>query len=84
MSKYEELVGLAPEQYFSRVSKLQYIRDLNTILFYDIIFLKWIPDTSVFVDLLFNYNTVLHGIVSLLLQRIDVPKEPIMFTLITP
>ena len=84
MSKYEELVGLAPEQYFSRVSKLQCIRDLNTILFYDIIFLKWIPDTSVFVDLLFNYNTVLHGIVSLLLQRIDVPKEPIMFTLITP
>ena len=56
---------------------------LNTRLFYDLIRLKHVVATRVFVDLVSNYDLVLHRISSLSLQTVDVLKEPILCMLTT-
>ena len=83
MKNSEELESLAPEQYGSRASKSADIQALSTRLFYDKIRLKRLPATSVFADLVSNYDLVLHSISSLSLQRVDVPKYPVACTLST-
>ena len=50
---------------------------------YDIVFLKHIPSTRFFTDLISNYDIFLCSIASLLLHRVDIPKDPIVFVLST-
>lgn len=75
--------GLAIEQYGSRTAKAADIQALNTRLFYDLVRLKKIPATSEFTDLVSNYDLVVHSLASLSLQRVGVPKEPILYTFTT-
>ena len=75
----EESTGtLAPEQYGSRKAKEADAQDLNTRLLYDPTRLKRVSATSVFSDLVSNYNLVAHNIAALSLQHANVPKEPII------
>ena len=74
MRKAEDMEGLAPEQYGSCALKPAYIQALNMRIFYDIVLLKHAPATSVFADLVSNYDLVLHSIASLALQRVIVSK----------
>ena len=73
--------GLAPEQYGSRKAKAEDIQALITRLFYDLIRKQRIPDTSIFADLLSNYDLGVHSINSLSLQIFWVPKGPIICNL---
>ena len=72
-----------PEHYDSRSSKSVDIQDLNKRLFYNLLQLKWLPATSVFEYLASNYDIVLQIFASLLLHRLEFPKEPVVCTLIT-
>ena len=83
MSQAEILDELTPEQYGRRKEKAAYIQALNTRLFYDLIRQKRIPFTSTFVDIVSNYDLVVHSIASLSLQKVDVSKEPILITFTT-
>ena len=83
MRQAESLYGLAPEQYGIRKEKATGIQALNIILFYDLIRQKIIPATSIFSYLISNYDMVVHRIASISLQRVDVPKEPILCTFTT-
>ena len=69
MSKDEDLEGLAPKQYGRRAKKSD-IQALNTRLCYDLIRLKINPATSIFMDLVSNYNLILHTTASIYLQRV--------------
>ena len=51
MSQATILDVISPEQYGSRKAKAADIQDLNTILFYGLIWQKRIPETSIFPDL---------------------------------
>ena len=62
------------EQYRSCSLKAVYIQALNTRLFYNIALLKRTHTTSVLVDLVSNYDLVLHSIYYLALQRVNVTK----------
>ena len=75
MNQAGNLEGLAPEQYGSRKSKSADIQVLNTRLFYDLIRQKRIPETCIFIDLVSNYDLIVHSIESLSIPRVDVPKE---------
>ena len=83
MSQAEILDGIAPEQYGSRKAKASEIQALNTRLFYDLIRQKRIPETSIFSDLVSNYDLVVHRITSLSLQRVDVPKDTTLYNFTT-
>ena len=83
MSQAKTLDGLAPEQYGSWKAKAAEIQEINTRLFYDLIRQKIIPATSMFANLVSNYDLVVHSIASLSLQRVGVPKEPILCTFTT-
>ena len=63
MKNSEELEHLVPEQYDSQVAREADIQALNNRIFYDLIWLKRLPTTSVFADLVANYDLVLHSIV---------------------
>ena len=78
MSQAEALDWIAPEQYGSRKEKSADIQAPNTRLFYDLIRQKRILVTSIFADLVSNYDLVVHSTASLYLQRVDVPKDPIL------
>ena len=80
----EELEGLVPEQYDIRESKAAENQALNTRLVYALIWLNRLPDTSIFTDMVSNYDLVLHSIPPFSLQRVDIPEEPIVFTMNTP
>ena len=74
MSKAENQEGLSPEKYVSRKSKTEYIQDLNMRLIYEIIRQNRIPAASTFVDLVSNYDIVVHSTASLSLQIVTLPK----------
>ena len=80
MSQYKNLDRIASEQYDIRKSKAAEIQALTTRLFYDITRKNRILVTSIFLDLVSNYDMVVHSIASLSLQRVDAPKEPIICT----
>ena len=77
MRKPENINALAPEKYRSKKSKAADIQALNTHLFYGIIILKRVPYTWTFTDIISNYNRLVHIIASLIIQRENIPKEPI-------
>ena len=52
-------------------------------MLYDLVIQKKFTSTSVFTDLISNYELVVHIIASLALQRVNVPKEPIHCTFST-
>jgi hypothetical protein len=83
MKRAESCGGIAPEQYGSRRQKSADLQALNTRLYYDHILLRRIPATSVFIDLVSNYDLVVHNIASLALQRVGMPKAPILCTFAT-
>ena len=64
----------------TRKAKATDIQSFNTRLFYDLIWQKIISATSIFADLVSNYDFVVHSIVDLSLQRVEVPKDPILCT----
>ena len=75
MNQTEELEGIAPEQYGSRKSKANDVQALNTCLFYNLFIQKKVTSTSVFTDIIYNYELVVHSIAYLDLQRVKLPKE---------
>eukprot|EP00957_Ditylum_brightwellii_P117234 8941121-Ditylum_brightwellii.AAC.1 len=83
MERAEKLNTIAPEQFGSRKKLSADLQALNTRLFYDYIFLERVPATSTFIDLVSNYNLVIHSIASLALQRVGMPKETIKCTFTT-
>eukprot|EP00957_Ditylum_brightwellii_P105962 8082922-Ditylum_brightwellii.AAC.1 len=83
MNKAEECNGIAPEQYGSRRRKAADIQALNTRLFYDLVLLERKLATSTFIDLVSNYDLVVHSIASLALQQVGTPKESIFCTFTT-
>ena len=83
MNQAEELDVIAPEQYGSQKSKASDVQFLNTCLFYYLLRYKKFASTSVFADIIYNYDLVVHSIASLSLQRVNAPKEPIHCTFST-
>jgi len=83
MRRAERCGGVAREQFGSRKRKSADLQALNTRLFYDHILLQRTPATSVFIDLVSNYDLVTHSIASLALQRVGTPKAPILCTFTT-
>ena len=65
MRRSEELGALAPEQNGSRKGKTLDTQSLNTELLYNLVRLKRVPETSIFTDLVSNYNILVHSIDSL-------------------
>eukprot|EP00957_Ditylum_brightwellii_P071826 5459353-Ditylum_brightwellii.AAC.2 len=53
---------------------------LNTWLFYDHVLQQKIPSTIVSINLVSNYNLVVHNIASIVLQRAGVSIVPICLT----
>eukprot|EP00957_Ditylum_brightwellii_P065859 4994787-Ditylum_brightwellii.AAC.1 len=68
MASAENLEGMADEQHGSRKKKAADIQALNTRLFYDYVLLERTPATSMFINLVSNYDLVVHSIVSLAFQ----------------
>eukprot|EP00957_Ditylum_brightwellii_P047340 3596844-Ditylum_brightwellii.AAC.1 len=83
MRRAEACGGVASEQFGSQRNKSAGLHALNAHLFYDHVLLQKIPSTSVFIDLVSNYDLVVHNIASLALQRVGVPKAPICCTFTT-
>eukprot|EP00957_Ditylum_brightwellii_P074988 5698875-Ditylum_brightwellii.AAC.1 len=83
MARAEEIQGVAQEQYGSRKQKAADIQALNTRLFYDYVLMEKTPAISTFIDLVSNYNLVVHSIASLAMQRVGTPKAPINCTFTT-
>ena len=79
----EELYDLSLELYRTRKEMAAYIQAINTSLFYELKRLKRVPAISNFVDLVSNYNLVLHIISPLSLQQANIQKEPIRCTFTT-
>ena len=77
MYQAEEVYGIAPEQYGNQESKYGNVQALNTRLFYDLDRQKKVTSTSVFADLISDYDLVVQIISSLDLHRVNTPKEPI-------
>eukprot|EP00957_Ditylum_brightwellii_P070968 5393097-Ditylum_brightwellii.AAC.1 len=77
MAKKEANGSIAPEQFGGRVFHSAAIQALNVRMFYDQVKLTKIPATSTFIDLVSNYDLVVHSIASLALQWVGVPKAPI-------
>eukprot|EP00957_Ditylum_brightwellii_P191519 14580899-Ditylum_brightwellii.AAC.1 len=69
MEQAEKLNAIAPEQFRSRKRLSADLQVLNTWLFYDYVLLERVPATSTFIDLVSNYDLVVHSIASLALQR---------------
>eukprot|EP00957_Ditylum_brightwellii_P189877 14455162-Ditylum_brightwellii.AAC.1 len=80
MSNAKYLQGIADEQYGSRKNKSADIQARNIRLYYDYILLERTPATSAFIDLVSNYDLVVHSIASLALQRANTPNAPIHYT----
>eukprot|EP00957_Ditylum_brightwellii_P016060 1210174-Ditylum_brightwellii.AAC.1 len=83
MERAEGLGGIAPEKFGSRKHKSVDLQALNTRLFYAFVQLEHTTSTSTFIDLVSNYNLVVHSIASLALPQAGTPKEPILCTFIT-
>eukprot|EP00957_Ditylum_brightwellii_P062823 4767000-Ditylum_brightwellii.AAC.1 len=67
MASTENLEGVAGEQYGSRKKKAADIQALNTRPFYDNALLERTPATSTSIDLVSNYDLVVHSIAPLAL-----------------
>eukprot|EP00957_Ditylum_brightwellii_P027704 2094025-Ditylum_brightwellii.AAC.1 len=83
MERAKKIGDITIEQYRSRKWLSTDVQVLNTRLFYDYILLKRTPAISTFIDLVSNYNFVIHSIASMALQRMSMPKEPTQCTLTT-
>ena len=83
MRKAEDAKAVAWEQFGSRRHHAADLQALNTRLFYDQLRLTRRPATTPFVDLVSNYDLVVHSVASLALQRMGVPKAPIKAMLTT-
>ena len=77
MQTVEELDALSPEQCRSIKAKAADIQALNNRLLYDLTRLKIFPAASNFYDLVYNYNTEVHSITYMRLQRANIPKNTI-------
>ena len=60
MNQAENIEGIAPEHYESRKSKAADVQALNTRLFYDLVRHKKVASTSVFADIISNYDLVVN------------------------
>ena len=76
--KAENLEVIAHKKYGNRKSKTADIQALNTRIYYDIIRQDRTPAPIIFVDLVSNYDLLVHIIASLYLQRVNAPKETIL------
>ena len=74
MNQAEDIEGISPEQYGRITSKDADIQAFNTYLFYDLVIQKKVKSTSVFADIIYNYDLVVHIIASISLQRVNIPK----------
>ena len=74
MRKTEDMEVLAPEQYRRHALKAADTHALDTGLFYDLVLLNPTPATSIFTDLVFNYDLVLHRIDYISLHGVDATK----------
>eukprot|EP00957_Ditylum_brightwellii_P108617 8284469-Ditylum_brightwellii.AAC.1 len=83
MEMAERIRRVALEQFGSRKHKAADLQALNTRLFYDYVCLERTTSTSAFIDLVSNYDLVVHSIASMALQRVGTPKEPILCTFTT-
>ena len=83
MKQAEELEGISPEHYGRRKPKAADVQDLNTRPFYELVRQKIVTTTSIFAELISNYDLVLHSIASLDFHRVNTPKEPIHCTFTT-
>eukprot|EP00957_Ditylum_brightwellii_P143658 10945132-Ditylum_brightwellii.AAC.1 len=77
MRRAEIIHGVAPEQFGSRRKKSAYLQALNTRLFYNYTLLKKHPCTSLFIDLVSNYDLVVYSIATLAMRRVGMPLAPI-------
>eukprot|EP00957_Ditylum_brightwellii_P057837 4386020-Ditylum_brightwellii.AAC.1 len=77
MRSAEIIQGIAPEQFGSRQKKSADLQALHTRLFYDYTLLKKHPGTSLFIDLVSNYDLVVHSIATLAMRRVRIPPAPI-------
>eukprot|EP00957_Ditylum_brightwellii_P042355 3206893-Ditylum_brightwellii.AAC.1 len=83
MENTERLQGVANEQYDSCKNKATDIQALNTRLYYNFVLLERTPATSTFIDLVSNYDLVVHSIASIALQCVNIHKAPINCTFTT-
>ena len=83
MKQAEYLEGIAHEQYGVQKAKATDVQALNTFLFYELVRQKKFTSTSVFTDIISNYELVVHIIGYLALQIVNAPKELIHCTFST-
>ena len=74
MIRVQELRSFATNKYRTRKGKSEDTQALNNRLFYDLIRLNRIPETSNFADIVSNYDLLVHTIASLSLQRFNTSK----------
>eukprot|EP00957_Ditylum_brightwellii_P069333 5263614-Ditylum_brightwellii.AAC.1 len=79
MQHAEGCLGIAIELYSSRELILADLQALTTRLLYNCVLLKGTPATSLFIDLVSNYDLVVHNAVSIALQKVAMPKSPILY-----
>eukprot|EP00957_Ditylum_brightwellii_P064703 4910695-Ditylum_brightwellii.AAC.1 len=77
MKRAEIMHGVTPEQFGSRRKKSADLQALNTRLFYDYTLLKKHPGTSLYIDLVSNYDLVVHSIATLAIRWVGMPPAPI-------
>ena len=83
INQEEYLEVISPEEYGIKKSKAAGVKSLITHLFYNLVRQKKATSTSLFFDLISNYDLVIHNIASLAMQKVNVPKEQINFTFST-
>eukprot|EP00957_Ditylum_brightwellii_P178897 13626967-Ditylum_brightwellii.AAC.1 len=72
--------GVTPEQFGSRRRKSADLQALSTRLFYGYTLLKKHPSTNLFIDLVSNYNLVVHSIATMAMRQVGMPPAPIYCT----
>ena len=80
MNQAEDLEEIAHKHYGSQKSKSTDVQALNTRLLYNLVRQKRFTSTSVFTDLISNYDLVVHSINSLALHIVNDPKEQLHCT----
>eukprot|EP00957_Ditylum_brightwellii_P125082 9534376-Ditylum_brightwellii.AAC.1 len=80
MRQAEIIHGVAPVQFRSRRKKSEDLQVLSTRLFYDYTLLQKHPGTSLFIDLVSEYDLIVHSIATLAMRRVGMPPAPIFCT----
>eukprot|EP00957_Ditylum_brightwellii_P116243 8866967-Ditylum_brightwellii.AAC.1 len=75
--------GIAPEQYCGCINHTPELQALNQRMFYNQVLLNRTPVTSTFIDLVSNYDLVVHSIALMAYQWAGVPKGPVYCTFST-